>query len=200
MRNITETFLFPSCLITFDNSLIVTEKLLLLSKELLKKHNHKPFNSNCVSTIHNFSKVLEMDEFAEVKKEILRAVKFYSQKIDIDLDNLEITESWLNHYNIGDYQDLHLHHNSLLSGVFYLQTQPDNDLIFQAPWYLFQYKLGNILNNNVNNQTQVKLVSRPGRGYLFPSYLMHQTTPSKSDRISLSFNLNYIRKKITANN
>ena len=44
--------------------------------------------------------------------------------------NLKITQSWVNFSDPGQYHHKHAHPNSFVSGVYYLQTNPDDRITF----------------------------------------------------------------------
>ncbi|NBW20813.1 MAG: hypothetical protein EBR82_73905, partial [Caulobacteraceae bacterium] len=44
--------------------------------------------------------------------------------------NLKITQSWVNFSESGQYHHKHAHPNSFVSGVYYLQTNPDDRIYF----------------------------------------------------------------------
>jgi len=121
-----------------------------------------------------------------------------------------ITQSWTNYTEVGQKHHEHRHHNSIISGVFYIQAieQRDNIVFYKSGGeYELPLKIDaektNIFNSN-GHQYSVNT----GRLYLFPSYLSHGVPtvgagthgkmPSAKDkdgnyiqgstRISLSFN------------
>jgi len=77
------------------------------------------------------------------------------------------------------------------SGVYYLDSDGNKDLIFQAPWHFFQSIEAEVTEPNTTNCHNVEYCSLPGRCYVFMSHLMHRTLPAKSQRISISFNVVY---------
>ena len=92
----------------------------------------------------------------------------------------------------GQEHHAHWHRNSLLTGVFYISTLENDNIIFYDPLLIKDYikivptEFGNFWNArwwpiNVTNNALV----------LFPSWLQHSVAENKSadtNRISISFN------------
>lgn len=184
-------FLFPSFVLYADINTSISKQIIEQSRVILKKQGNKPFYSPCLSTVTTNGSILELDFFAEIKTFISNTIGAYCDQIKIKKDNLKFSCSWLNLYNKNEYQDLHAHNDSLLSGVFYLKSAGKKDLIFQAPWHFFQATCPEYTEVNINNCHNAEYPSIEGRCYIFPSHLMHRTLPAISERISLSFNVKY---------
>ncbi len=112
--------------------------------------------------------------------------------VDIDLATLRITQSWLNKNKPQEFHDQHLHPNSYLSGVFYINCLPNDSINFT------NRTLGNYnsiqfpLKKNTNWNTEaVKIDIKEGDLILFPSWMPHYVNLNETkdkERISLSFN------------
>lgn len=183
--------LFPVTITYSDNKLENAEELVSLSKKIVDENRDIPFMSPCISTVYTKTDILVMKEFKPVLDQVLETVKHFTTIHCIDTENLVITGSWLNYYDIGGYQDLHHHPNSLLSGVYYIQGDGERDFAFQNPSHFFQPVVPNLYELNEYNFSNILYESLQGRCIVFPSHLMHKTSPAKSPRISLSFNLSY---------
>jgi uncharacterized protein (TIGR02466 family) len=194
MRYVKHEWLFPTCIVYSDNANLVNAEMVEFAKTQSKEHAASPFIGNCVSTLTTLHQILELDIFSEVKKEIVKSLNYYCTINHIDnTDVLYITTSWINYYDKGGYQDLHLHPHSLLSGIFYLKAESKKDLYFQAPWHFFQPIPAKVSKTTLENSSILNYESKVGRCYIFPSHLMHQTTPAESERISIAFNISYKR-------
>ncbi len=103
--------------------------------------------------------------------------------------NLYITESWVNFTKRGQFHHQHYHHNSLVSGVFYINADAESDKI---NFVNDRKELYSIVSKEFNiwNSTKWWIPIETGDLILFPSYLPHEVAPvtSKETRISLSFN------------
>lgn len=127
-----------------------------------------------------------------IKEIILKSNLFYKEIFNIS-KNLSISNIWLNINYYKDFNTVHYHSYSSISGVFYIKT-PKNcgDLIFlrDAPVESFiESKFINKYNNY--NASQWSLPAIKNTLYLFPSWSKHfvSSNMSKEKRISLSFNL-----------
>ena len=107
------------------------------------------------------------------------------------LDNI-----WININGYRDYNNSHIHSNSLISGVYYVKTHKNCGVIrFNHPCFNLYDTIWNNVNkkayNNYNSPTWW-LPSTEGVLYLFPSWLEHLVTPNfhkTKKRISISFNV-----------
>ena len=100
----------------------------------------------------------------------------------------DITESWLTHTVKGEYARLHQHGTTDISGVYYLQANPETDgnLYFQSGEPIrFSKSLYRMIPN------QFDIPAETNKMVLFPGWLWHGTRMSQGEkpRISLSFNV-----------
>ena len=113
------------------------------------------------------NKILNHKPFKKIKNQIDMALKQYLDFILKPKNDFKLytTQSWLNTTNDSEYHHVHFHANSILSGVLYLQANPEVDSItFHKPKSDFLF--------------------------IFPSPLYHSVSTKKGDneRISLAFN------------
>jgi len=104
-----------------------------------------------------------------------------------------ITQSWLNITKSGEYHHDHSHQNSIVSGVFYVSTEEEDQIRFTD------------LNNKIKSLLKIKqkewnlwnsahwfFPSITNELLLFPSWLDHavieRNKQATTDRISISFN------------
>ena len=181
--------LFPTRIVYKDKPMLITDTVLIKAREILDMHKDKPFYSPCNSTVKTYAQVLELPEFKEIKQFVSEVVSVFFNVHKIDPTGLNFLDSWLNHYTIGGYQDLHNHHDSMLSGVIYLESAGEKDFVLQAPWHFQQPKLPNYLEQTVDNSHNVDYTTPVGRAIIFMSHALHRTLPATESRISLSFNI-----------
>jgi uncharacterized protein (TIGR02466 family) len=130
------------------------------------------------------------DQFTDyILKNTLMSLKHYN--LDFKLSNM-----WININKKGNYNILHDHPNSTISGVFWVKT-PENcgSLMFHSPHNFTQ----DLLLHSVDSEIAKKqnyyggyyFSPKEGTMILFPSDLMHGVEPNESedDRISIAFNL-----------
>ena len=102
-----------------------------------------------------------------------------------------IAECWALVYRSGDYQQLHLHHDSLWSGVYYVSTCTDAEsggaIEFLDPRWAAR-----------SSGSHTHLVQpQPGLLLAFPSWLQHWVQPVKGsgERVAIAFNVGVERVK-----
>ena len=107
--------------------------------------------------------------------------------------------AWININENGDYNLTHCHPTSTLSGVLWIKC-PDNcgNIEFVSPYQYSAFEevdsyIDDFKKKNFSYST-VYLKSKEGKMIVFPSHLHHLVNPNKSqeDRISVSFNINFI--------
>lgn len=160
-------------------------------KELntLIKQEQRPNMGNTTS-INNY--LLDLDELANFRSFIQSSVDEYFKTVYSPKHNvsLRITQSWTNYTTANQFHHKHAHPNSIVSGVFYIQTDPNRDKIHFYRTGYTQIKFPTD-NWNMFNSESWWFEAVPNRLILFPSYLEHMVESLPSDaetRISLSFN------------
>jgi uncharacterized protein (TIGR02466 family) len=134
--------------------------------------------------------ILEKLELADLKKFMSDSLQAYfkatvNPKYKVDL---QMTQSWLNYTQQGQFHHKHTHPNSFISGVFYAKTNPDDRIYFyRSGWQ--QIKLPAQEYNPYNSESWW-FEAMTGRLILFPSSLEHMvpSVQGSDTRISLSFN------------
>lgn len=107
-----------------------------------------------------------------------------------DLD-IYISQSWINKSKKGQWHHRHRHPNSILSGVFYIESDDSDRIMFgrnnsyeQISFFTDEKKF------NTFNSLTWWMQAKKNSLLLFPSGLEHQVPPveSEKERISMSFN------------
>jgi len=120
-----------------------------------------------------------------------------AEKLILEYDlpkTFRINPIWININKKHDYNMMHEHPRSLISGVFYVKTPEDcGDILFTNPntsiqHYIDQSKLE---KNNPFNSYSWAITPTENTLIMFPSWLPHHTLPNLSDedRISIAFNI-----------
>ena len=106
-----------------------------------------------------------------------------------------IKNSWITQTTKNQFAHLHSHGDSDISGVYYIKTTgKDGNIYFHSPLEVLacNYIMGSL-------DSAVEMPAQQGCIILWPSFLLHgvreNTTDSK--RLSLSFNLNFVRSGFT---
>jgi len=184
--------LFPTPIYTTKINRRFTKQELQFVNEQ-KKHCTK--NDGNINTKDNY--ILNRKEFKNVKKFLDKHCKEYLDTVICPKNNLElyITQSWLNYTDTNQYHHKHEHPNSVVSGVFYFDSDIKNDkILFSHPIPYKQIKpdIDNTKYNLWNSDTWFFPVET-GDLFMFPSSTTHQveTKTGTNTRISLAFNTFY---------
>ena len=140
--------------------------------------------------------ILLHKELTSLKKKIDDEFEIYArEKLRINKKhNFEMINSWCNIHNQGHVAQPHHHHNSVFSGVYYLQSTNNTGAIKfnQSPfksWNNIMIKLEIDEANEYNNDECI-VNPKPGTVLFFPSCVSHQTEVNNTtqQRYSLAFN------------
>lgn len=103
----------------------------------------------------------------------------------------QITHSWFNRFDQGDFMYDHCHPESLISGSYYYHSEDQGGLRFSNPNPLMWNRLWP--SDQQPWQQGHVIETKTGRLVLFPSWLQHRvrvnTQADKEPRISIAFNL-----------
>lgn len=110
--------------------------------------------------------------------------------IQADLPPLQIQNIWININTPGAYNHLHNHAGAVLSGVYYVKSEPEQGNIFFERSDGAEYFLPPMEKPNYFTSTATTYKSMTDALYVFPGWLKHSVQPNltKEDRISISFN------------
>lgn len=144
------------------------------------------------NTTSNNNYILKEKEFSKLKLDLDLIVQDYFNRIVSPKNNIEpyITQSWLNYTNKNEYHHMHAHPNSLISGVFYINS---NDKFDKIKFFKQQYEMIQLEAKewNIWNSKSWWFPVKTGDIMLFPSSLTHMVENKQGDntRISLAFNV-----------
>lgn len=133
-------------------------------------------------------------------KKFPKAFKLIGEKINstimncakqINVPELSLGSYWCNVNTYGDYNKLHNHRGSILSGVFYVDVPDENmgNIVFERADDI-EYYLPPLKEYNNFTGGRATYTPESGKVLIFPSWLKHQVEGSRSEqqRISISFN------------
>ena len=137
--------------------------------------------------------ILDNNVLCELRKFIKETVNDYFKNVYKPYRevSLELTQSWCNYTEKGQWHHRHTHSNSFISGVFYPKANKDTDKIY---FYKDGHNIFSIPHAdddwNAWNSDSWWFEVNTGDLILFPSSLQHMVEPVETDetRISLSFN------------
>ena len=100
---------------------------------------------------------------------------------------------WININGHHDYNLLHDHQKSIISGVYYVSVPEDNmgDLVLHRGDNADYFLTGNIKETTMANSPSCTKKAVESTLYLFPSWIKHhvERNESNKERISIAFNL-----------
>ena len=137
--------------------------------------------------------LLDHKAFSSLRLFVEKSLKDYLTKTISPIDDNEfyITQSWANITKPGQFHHGHVHQNSLISGVLYINAEEGKDnILFTNSADKYERIYLDIKEHTTYNSSSKSISVKTGDLVLFPSELEHQvkTTMSNSDRISLAFN------------
>ena len=152
-------------------------------------------SSSGTETTPNTRNILEEPRFAALSVFLHDCVKdFLDNVYCYEYENFKIVHAWVNRAAEGGYQRMHYHGNSVVSGVYYLQADPqqsaplmfDKAEINTQPYLAIAAREQTLFTAN-----RVAYPSETGFAYLFPSQILHgYEMPTRGgERISLAFNV-----------
>jgi uncharacterized protein (TIGR02466 family) len=148
-------------------------------------------NDNVLNYVSKNTYVLESEELSDIKHRIESALKFYIDNIICPNDsiNFYITQSWLTWTYKGGSHFSHVHSNSVVSGVLYIDVDETMDNITFSKDNLDVFDFNKKIYNPFNSESW-EIPVKNNKIILFPSTLKHgvNTTQNSNTRISLSFN------------
>ena len=160
-----------------------------------EQKKHCTNNEGNINTKDNY--ILNRKEFKNIKKFLDKHCKEYLDTVICPKNNIElyITQSWLNYTEANQYHHKHEHPNSVVSGVFYFDSDIKNDKI------LFSHSKGYQQISPETDKEKFNLWNsgtwffpvETGNLFMFPSSTTHQveTKQGNNTRISLAFNTFY---------
>tara|TARA_Y100000114_G_C11679736_1_gene287993 strand:+ start:111 stop:722 length:612 start_codon:yes stop_codon:yes gene_type:complete len=136
--------------------------------------------------------ILDAPEMISLKEDLTYAINSYFQEIWKPIYDVEvyITISWINFTEMGQFHHNHVHTNSAISGVYYIDTDDSDKIHFTNPqptWLTMRVESREWNDWNCGE----RWISTPKNSLvLFPSKLRHNVsaTTNPNTRISLSFN------------
>lgn len=141
--------------------------------------------------------ILDTPELSSLKKKIIDEMFFYAHTIlGVKFKFVfYMTNSWVVKHHAGDFGLSHMHENSLISGVYYINTNentgqivfdklPNHNNLF-SPVVAIEFD-----NFNIFNSSKWGYQPKNGQIFLFPSSTFHSIEKNNSNEIrySLAFN------------
>jgi uncharacterized protein (TIGR02466 family) len=149
-------------------------------------------NANSVN-----KRILENPLLSDLKEKIILELDNYVQEINPPRADKNITfyitQSWLNINRTGEWHHPHIHTNSVISGVLYINVKDgvDTTTFTRKPGLLFSNLVYFPEKETEYNRFYEKIPVTKGKLIFFPSNVEHYVDFNKDthNRISLSFNV-----------
>jgi uncharacterized protein (TIGR02466 family) len=176
------------------NSIIDTSE----SLENLKEENFEIMPSGNGKITKN-KNLLNENAYSSLKEQIDNQVDLFIRdvlKVSNDID-FYLTRSWGAQFDKNGYGNSHIHGNSMLSGVCYLQAESGEIMFLKEKGYhnLFTSTFELTYNSyNIYNSESWRFTPSAGSIYIFPSNLTHLVLTNTSDTTRYSIAFNYFVK------
>lgn len=164
-----------------------------LNKTELKflEKNLQNLRQNVGNKSSNDGYILNKKPLKKLKNDIEKFAEYYFKDVQFITEKTKplLTQSWLNVSKKNEFHHSHLHPNSYVSGVFYLNADANNDTITFIDETYNQIQPEVYKYETWNSKEQTFMVETNDI-ILFPSSLKHKVDQKKgnNDRISLAFN------------
>lgn len=162
------------------------------SEMVILREQTNRWQTNAGNKINYNHNIFDTPGLENFKGELTELINEYFNAVYMPVNPIQlyITNSWANLTEKGEHHHIHSHHNSLLSGTFYLDAQEDDEIQFYRFYetkLLFTYIPQ---QENAVNTIQHSVKVKKNTVVLFQSNLSHGVPPKNSEgmRISLSFN------------
>jgi uncharacterized protein (TIGR02466 family) len=183
--------IFPTTVVEWDLGRDITEQELAVAT--LHGTDGK-CHRNMGNVVSNERYILrDNQELSLIKEFVETGIRLYVENVLMATKDVEfyITQSWLNYTSPGEFHHRHSHPNSIISGVFYFNADPETDKIHfynDSQYRQIEY---NKSTYNWYNANSWWFPIKTGKMVLFPSSLQHmvEQTESSETRISLAFNV-----------
>jgi uncharacterized protein (TIGR02466 family) len=180
--------------LTIINQLTIDNTKIINYVKKIKKNNKGVVISN-IGGWQSPNLDLHEKTFTDLNKKIIETSIEFIKNCEFKPGNFSILNMWANINEYKDFNNLHLHQNSFISGVYYLQTPKDcGNLVFKHPCSHLEYdwSSSNFKHHNEYNSPLYNFIPKKGDLILFPSWLEHYVEPNlnkKEQRISIAFNI-----------
>ncbi len=183
-------FYFPRTFYYRDDVLTEAENdTLVAAAQTLRQKFPQSTRPNLYTTYGSVADVLAGDTFAELRRALVTDIQAYLAQLETGASREAIiTDSWISISAPGNYERMHTHGGSYVSGVYYIQAAPEcGRICFEA----LDDNLWASARQQQENWNAVSFEPVARRVLLFNSQLPHCVAQnmSQSERIALSFNV-----------
>lgn len=185
--------IFPTLIAVVENIISEDDILKIVKKvnelEKIVPRGGKGWLTPVYNTLYTFDVSKDIDFFPLVDT-VSKMVNEYGIEMGSNAD-LYISESWFNSYYKNDYQEYHIHPNSLFSAVYFLKApKGSSSLILQNPSHSSKMFVSPSTSYNDNNTDMWNIPADENKLVIFPSHISHMVPIHQIEekRISIAFN------------
>ena len=169
---------FPTIIYEFDYE--PTDRVMMESYIRQVRKNHE---------YHTNDDLMMLSYFSNLRSKVYEISEQYLDDLQYEFESLEITGMSANMLYEGSIHAPHTHSNNFLSGVYYLITNKKSSPIQFFDPRTQAHVLQPRNKPNWNNASMVQFEALQGKGFVFPSWLMHWVPATQDERISISWNI-----------
>lgn len=149
----------------------------------------------CDTSLFENSQLYNDPMLQELTSKIYQEIINYCLELNVDLENFSpiIQDMWVNNYSIHTGQELHLHTNYHISGIYVVDADENSeDIVFESP--LVDKEMLELPVYNFNNLLRIK--TEKNKLILFRSWLRHgvQSHKKSTTRKTIAFNCKLVLK------
>ncbi|SVD80675.1 uncharacterized protein METZ01_LOCUS433529, partial [marine metagenome] len=192
-KGVVSLFPTPVMKVNINRSFTESEMQCIVNIPLEKKNKDGAIMSNHRS--ESYYLFGDSPNLKDIKRICELELKRYLKNVegaDTDKVNLKITQSWLNKIKPQEFQQLHTHPNSYISGVLYISCLPNDSIVFTDRNHgSFNNIEFPIEESTFWNCWHCGIPVKEGDLVIFPSWIMHHVEMNDTkdkERISLAFN------------
>lgn len=187
---------FPKSIYIKDN--LLTSDINKIKQHILDINNHnvlKRTDDLQVNSTHSIFNLIKDKKFDLFKKTFLENAIIFAKELGYNNETCKkiyLSNMWFNISNTNDYLMKHIHPNSSLSGVFYIESDIEDKIKFYNNESMIKSEdqFNDLSYQYCNYECKI------GRLLLFKSDIFHSTNKAKSRKIILSFNFNFNEDEI----
>jgi len=180
--------LFPTLVMKFTN-VLSSENISQIYQTLRTDQSLKEDNT-LINGHSNFESKEDILNKLNLRNIMQEKVDLYCMKAKFT--NIIVANSWFSIQSIGGMLEDHIHAGSLLSGVFYINTDDSSSpLVFHNPNLASTHAYGFYNERSEYNFDLFRVKPENGDLYIFPSWLRHGCNyiPNQTqERVIISFN------------
>jgi uncharacterized protein (TIGR02466 family) len=200
MKNKILNLIFPTPIanIQFDDNLIFDNSSKYLISLMKSNDNLKFNNTGHYCTSDNLNLDINLIDLIKI---IDNEIKIFAEDVyKINKNDIKMSCMWANIRSAESKHHVHLHQNSYISGVLYLNSSTistPGDIFFVDPRIGNRFLLADHIDENNYMSSTWKFTPKKGMMLIFPGWLEHGTDCGNFSnleyRISVSFNYTLIK-------